>query len=285
MVAYVNNQFIKEALATIGIGDLSIQRGYGVFDYFRTSNYVPLFLDEHLERFFSSAKALRLHPLHSKKELKEIIDEMMRQNHIPDSGFRLILTGGYSPDNYEPASPNFMLIQQPVALPTTEKFHQGIKIILHEYMRDVPGAKSINYLMSIYLLDKMRQQHADDILYFNNNLVLEFPRSNVFMVTKENIVATPSANILYGVTRKRVLELANDEYGVEERNITVDELKNAAEIFLTSTTRRILPVVTIDGQQVGDGRAGTITKNLHKKFVEMEENLLRKEAILKDMRL
>ena len=283
MIAFVNTQFIDEELATIGVGDMSIQRGYGLFDYFRTSNNYPLFIDDHLERFFHSAKVLRLQPLHTKGEIKSIIREMIRFNNIPDSGFRLILTGGYSPDNFRPVTPNFIIIQQPITLPSPEKIQKGLNIILHEYQRDVPEAKSINYLMSIFLLEKMRQQNADEILYHKDNFILEFPRSNIFIVTTENTVVTPSVNVLHGITRKRILELANREYVTEEREVTVEELKNAAEVFLTSTTKRIIPVVTIDNQKVGDGTPGVITKKLLSSFVEMEKNILNEMAQIKEL--
>jgi len=76
MIAYVNNTFVDEADATIGIGDLAIQRGYGVFDFFRTINFTPLFPDDYLDRFFRSAALLRIAPLHTKSEIIDIIAEM-----------------------------------------------------------------------------------------------------------------------------------------------------------------------------------------------------------------
>ena len=274
MIAYVNNHFVAEDQASIGVNDLSIQRGYGLFDYFRTSNHVPLFIDDYLDRFFNSAMLLRLQPPHSKKQIKVIINELIRLNNVADSGFRLLLTGGYSPDNFQPATPNFMILQQPVYLPSPEKFQKGYSLILHEFMRDVPYAKSINYLMSIYLLDEIRRHDADDILYFKNNYILELPRSNIFIVTKEKVVVTPSLNVLQGITRRRVLEIAGKAYKTKERDVTVEELKNAAEVFITSTTKRILPVTKIDGKPIGDGTPGVITTALLKLYVKMEESIL-----------
>lgn len=275
MVAFINDQFIEEEKAVIGITDLSIQRGYGVFDFFRTSNYVPLFLNDYLERFLRSAKMLRLQPHYTKEEISNIIGEMARQNNIPDSGFKIILTGGYSYDGYELSSPNFIIIQRPVQLPDKEKFDKGIKIILHEYMRDLPKTKSINYLVGLYLQQQVQQNKADDVLYYKNGCILEFPRSNVFIVTKDHTVVTPAENVLHGITRMKVLELARDKkFEVEERTITVDELKNAAEVFLTSTTKRIVPVLTIDNKFIGDGKPGEITTSLYKAFLEMEKTLI-----------
>jgi branched-chain amino acid aminotransferase len=274
MFAFINNKFLEEKDAQLQVGDLAIQRGYGVFDYFRTRNYVPLFLADYLERFFNSARGLRLELPYAKDEITKIVDELIKKNNIPEAGFRIILTGGYSPDNFHPSTSNLIVLQQLVTLPTKQKFDKGLKIILHEYMRDLPGIKSINYLMGIYLQHKIQQQNADDVLYYKNGSVLEFPRSNVFIVTQEQTVVTPSENVLHGITRMKVIELAHKHYKVEERPVSVMELKQAAEVFLTSTTKRILPVLQVDDLIIGNGKPGEVTRNLYNKFLEFEETFL-----------
>lgn len=278
MVAYLNNQFIEENKAVIGVNDIAIQRGYGMFDYFRTSDYHPLFIDDYLDRFFNSARLLRLKPPHSREKIKTIIDEMIRRNNIADAGFRLILTGGYSNDNFEIGEPNFIILQQPVSLPSAAQFQKGYSVVLHEFQRDVPYAKSINYLRSIYLLDEIREKKANDVLYHKDNCILELPRANIFIINKDGGVVTPLLNVLPGITRKRVLEIADKVYKVEERNITINELKKATEVFITSTTKRILPVLKIDNKPVGDGKPGLITNSLLDLYVEMENSILRKVA-------
>lgn len=212
--------------------------------------------------------------MHSREELREIIGEMISQNKIAEAGFRMILTGGYSTDSYEPASPNFIIIQERIQMSDKEKFDKGINIILHKYMRDLPQAKSINYLMGVYLQQKVKQQKADDVLYYKDNCILEFPRSNVFVVTKDRTVVTPAENVLHGITRLKVLELARTKCSVEERAITLEELRNATEVFLTSTTKRIIPVITIDNKIVGHGKPGEITTSLYESFLEMEKSLI-----------
>ncbi|HEX8356761.1 MAG TPA: aminotransferase class IV [Segetibacter sp.] len=274
MVAFVNDQFIAEEKAVLGIGDLSIQRGYGIFDFFRTRNFVPLFLNDYLDRFFKSASALRLQPPYNKAALKEIVAELIRRNDLSESGFKMILTGGYSIDGFAPAPSNFIITQQAVQLSSSEDFEKGLRIILHNYLRDLPGTKSINYLMAIYLSEKVQQQRADDVLYYNQGLVLEFPRSNVFIVTKNNTVVTPVDNVLHGITRMKVLELAAKNYPVEQRAVSVDELKDAAEVFLTSTTRRILPVLQVDDITIANGQPGVVTRFLYESFLQMEETVI-----------
>jgi branched-chain amino acid aminotransferase len=280
MTVFFNGQFIDEKEATIGISDLSVQRGFGIFDFFRTCNHVPLFLDDYLDRYYRSADILLLDPLYGRDELKKIIYEMIDRNKIGTSGFKMILTGGYSADGFAPGIPNFMITQQRVEVVSKEKFEQGIDIMLYEYLRDVPAAKSINYMMAIYLQKKLGSQRADDILYYKDDRVLEFPRSNVFIVTKDQTVITPAEQVLHGITRKKVLEIAGRTYKAEEKAVTVADLKDAAEVFLTSTTKRILPVVAIDGKMVGNGKPGEITRALYRSFIELEEDYCSPHAVV-----
>jgi len=274
MIAFVNNQFLEENNATLQVGDLAIQRGYGVFDFFRTSEGVPLFLDDYLDRFFNSVALMRLEPAQDREELTTIIHELIKKNGLASSGIKMIFTGGYSPESYEPVVPNLVITQQKLQLISADKFETGIKAITHEYQRDLPEIKSINYLMGVWLQQKVREQQAEDILYYKQGIVSEFPRSNVFMVTHDEKIVTPSDNILHGITRKLLLELAATKYTVEIRNIDVGEIKTAAEVFMTSTTRRLLPIRQLDDTIIGNGKAGRITGLLNEAFIEMEGRYL-----------
>ncbi len=124
-------------------------------------------------------------------------------------------------------------------------------------------------MIAIWLRDKLKQHKADDVLYVKDDLVLEFPRANVFAITKSGTVITPDENVLKGITRMMVLQLAEKKYKVEKRQVTVNELYNAAEVFLTSTTKRILPVLKINGQIIS-GKPGAITVDLYNSFLQLE---------------
>ncbi len=274
MIAFVNDRFIEEEKATIQVGDLSIQRGYAAFDFFRTVNKKPLFLNDHLDRFYDSASQLHIEPLHSKEELITIIQKLIHVNNIDTSGIRMILTGGYSDDGYSTANANLILTQKKIYLPTTEKFEAGVRIISYEYCRDLPKIKSTNYLMGVWLQQKLKENNADDVLYFKNGVISEFPRSNIFIITKEKKIVTPANDILHGITRKKLLDMLLANHTVEIRDISMDELKNADEIFMTSTTKRLLPVCKIDAIEIGNGKAGTVTTALCNEFMMMEENWL-----------
>lgn len=274
MPVYLNDKFLENDEAVLHVSDLSMQRGYAVFDFFRTRNGVPLFVADHLDRFYASAISLHLIVRKKNGELATIIHELIKRSSLSEAGIRIMLTGGYSSDNYHPAEPNLLITCNPVETATQADFEKGYSIIIHEYQRELPNVKSINYLMAVWLQPLMKEKQVDDILYFRNGIISEFPRSNVFIITKDNKLVTPAHNILAGVTRKNVMALAAEKMAVEERDITTEELMNAAEVFLTSTTKRILPIVKIDNKIIGDGKPGKMTTMLYEAFLELEDSFV-----------
>ncbi len=272
MIAYVNGQFLSEDEAVLNVSDLSIQRGYGVFDFFRTKNYIPLFLENYLDRFFNSASLLHLHPVLSREEIRQAIFSLQEKNNQGDSGFRMILTGGYAKDSYTPVNPNLVIIQQELQLPNFTDFEKGISVITHEYERELPAAKSINYLIAVWLQEKISQKKASDVIYHKDGFVSELPRANIFIVTRDDKIITPSRNMLFGVTRMKLIELiTRNGLPFEERDLGLDEVFGAKEVFMTNTTRRIFPIVAIDDKTIGTGSAGNLTRKLREYFMDMED--------------
>lgn len=274
MIVFVNGDFLPEEKASLGIGDLAIQRGYGVFDFLRTRRNVPLFIDDYLDRFFRSAEKMFLQPSYSQGQVKSFIYELLEMNAVPESGIRMIMTGGYSINGYHPAVPNLVIIQQPLTIPGADTFSRGAKLITHEYQRDLPSVKSINYLMGVWLQNVAEAQKADDVLYHKEGIISELPRANIWMVTRDEKIVTPANNILHGITRMKLLEIASTKFSVEVRDITLDEIRNAAEVFVSSTTKRLMPIVEIDGQAIGSPKPGPITTTLYNDFVAFEEKTL-----------
>ena len=272
MSVYLNNKFIEDDQAFLHVSDLSIQRGYGIFDFLRTMDGAPLFMDDHLDRFYASADAMHLPVKKSREELSSVIHELIKRSSLSEAGIRITLTGGYSTDSYQIAEPNLVITCNPVKISTQNDFEKGVSIITHEYQRELPHVKSINYLMAVWLQPLLKDKQADDLLYHRNNIITEFPRSNVFIVTAGNKLVTPARNVLKGITRKNILSLAKEIAQVEERDIIVEELSDAPEVFLTATTKKIMPVIRINNKMVGNGKPGTVTTKLYKKFLELERS-------------
>jgi D-alanine transaminase/branched-chain amino acid aminotransferase len=251
MHTFINTDFLPAADASLGVNDLAIQRAYGVFDFFKTVGGLPIFLDDHLDRFFHSASQMRLAPGKTREELKAIIAQLMRLNNLPDSGIRIILTGGYSTDSINPGQPNLMIIQHPMSPPGKEPI-APVRLISYPHQRQLPDVKTIDYLMAIHLQPAIRERGAFDVLYHNNGVITECPRCNFFLVTAGDQLVTPARNMLKGVTRKQVLALAaSTGLAVEERDVTLTEIPTAKEAFITSTSRHIIPVSHIDDIPIG----------------------------------
>ena len=271
MYTYLHNEIIPAEKAFLHVRDLAIQRGYGIFDFFKTQDGHPFFLNDYLYRFYNSANVMRLTVPHRREELKSIIYQLIEKNNITASGIKMILTGGYSEDGYHPATPNLIITQHPLTLPDKEQIELGVKIITHDYVRDLPTAKTINYSMGIWLINKIKEQEAYDVLYHQNNKVSEFPRCNFFIVKKDNTVVTPAENVLHGITRKNILKLAANRYTAEEGLITLEDIHQAKEAFLTSTTKRIVPIVQINDTLIGDGKPGLVSLSLLNDLIALEQ--------------
>lgn len=276
MWAFINDKLIPAEEAAIPVGDLAIQRGYAVFDFFRTAESVPLFIDDHLERLARSAKALRLPVKYSTDEWKNIVRELIQKNGLSSSGIRITVTGGTSPDTYTPTDPNIIITQQQLVMKSEEGFQNGLHLITHEYLRDLPAIKTINYLMGVWLQQKVKVAGADDILYVKNGYISELPRSNIFVVSYDGTLSTPAANILEGITRKQVLRLSKSLLPAMECDISMNDLLKSSEVFVTSTTKRLLPVFSINGQKIGEGKPGPVTKALYNSFLELEQKEISK---------
>lgn len=273
MAVFLNDRFLENEAALLHASDLSMQRGYALFDFFRTVNGIPLFPEDHLNRFYASAAAMHLPVSYSREEMKQILQTLIQRSSLSEAGVRLMLTGGYSVNGYTPASPNLLITCQPVKTATTEDFEKGYSILTYEHQRELPHIKSINYLTAVWLQPLLKEKGADDVLYYHQNKITEFPRCNVFIVTPEQKLATPAAGMLAGVTRKNVLSLASTRMPVEERDISLNELMNASEVFLTATTKKIIPVITINGQKVGSGKPGPVTTQLYAQFIRLEQSI------------
>jgi branched-chain amino acid aminotransferase len=246
---YINDGFFAAENATLSFRDLAIQRGYGVFDFFRVEQGRPVFLEEHLDRFHFSAAQMHLRIPFQKEELKEVIDTLIRKNQMEKGGIRLTLTGGNSPDGYQPATPNLVISPQSFTPVTAEQLSTGIRLMTYTHQRQLPHVKSIDYMMAIWLQPLLREKQVDDILYHQNGWISECPRSNFFLVTGTETIATPSLGILKGITRSKILESCGSHFTIEERPVHIAECKTAQEAFISSTTKTVLGVRQLDEYQ------------------------------------
>ncbi|MCX6712308.1 MAG: aminotransferase class IV [Candidatus Vogelbacteria bacterium] len=139
-------------------------------------------------------------------------------------------------------------------------------------MRQFPESKNINYIQAVKLQKEKGKKGAIEVLYKHNGRVLECTRSNFFIV-KKGVLITPAKDILKGLTRDKTIQLAKKaKFKVEEREVAEKEVFNADEAFITTTSKKILPIVKIDSQKIGSGQPGPITKELMKLFDDCAKN-------------
>jgi D-alanine transaminase/branched-chain amino acid aminotransferase len=268
---YVNGEILPASNATLKINDLTLLRGYGIFDFFRTSGGKPFLMDNYLDRFSNSAALMDLKLPVGRDKIKEIVLELLDRNRFEESGIRMVLTGGYSEDGFTPGDPNFFILVEPIHFPDEKYYLHGIKLITYEHLREWSGVKSINYLTPIKIRKDIEQNKGYDVLYYFNGNILEVSRSNFFIIRDKTLV-TPEKNVLHGITRKTVLNLARDILTVEERDLSLKELTTASEAFITGTTKRVMPVTNIDDRIIGIGEPGPETKKLMEIFREFEKS-------------
>ncbi|TDQ76296.1 aminotransferase class IV [Sphingobacterium yanglingense] len=262
-ITYVilNGVQIPEHEAQLSINDLAIVRGYGIFDYFKTVQGTPLFLEDNLDRFYNSARLMDLPVNYSRTEIKSMIEQLMLANNMPDSGIKILLTGGYSPDGYSIAEPNLIISQHPITRDDLAE-NKGIKLLPFEYHRPFSQVKSIDYVMGIQALKKAKEAGANDVVYVQNGLLSECPRANFFLVSDDGTLLTAGDDVLQGITRMKILEVAKEHFKIEVRDISLEDLKNASEAFISSTTKNITPVTEVLGHKEFGAGAGTVTKQL-----------------------
>lgn len=279
MNCYLNGIIMPSAEASIGLHDLGLLRGFGIFDYLQQKQGVPLFIDDYLNRFFNSAAIMGVEIPVSRAEIKASALALIKSNGLSHSGLRLILTGGYSPDSFTPTTPNFYMLEQPLQMPDNELFTNGVKLMWHQYTREVAEVKTTNYVVPILLQAQWKAMGAYDVLYHDEHFVTESSRSNFFIVSKDNILITPDRNVLKGITRKKVLELAMNIMGVEIRDVKLSQVTDAKEAFITSSTKGVLPIVQINDLIIADGRVGEWSMRLMQDFDKLQTDYLIKNAI------
>lgn len=256
--------------------DLGILRGYGVFDVMCARNSKPFLLEEHWKRLQNSAGELGLRIPLGEESYKKMIGKLLELNGFKRSIVRTVLTGGEAKDGFTPDNKEtfYVLIEKLDPLPR-DVFVNGAKVITLEYLRDIPQAKITNYVAAIKNWKKRDENKALEIVYVKDGEALEASTSNLF-IFKNGVLATPKNNILLGITRNLIVNLAkSNNVEVQERKVLLKELYSADEALLTATNKGIVPVVEVDGKKIGGGKVGENTKVLmgeFKKFVDSYYN-------------
>jgi branched-chain amino acid aminotransferase len=277
MKIYLDGRFVDEADAKVSVFDHGLLYGDGVFEGIRLYGGNVFRLDEHLERFEYSAKAILLDMPLTRAQWSEAICESCRQNGLKDGYIRAVVTRGVGDLGLSPwlcKQASYFVIAGKISLYPPEYYENGLAIVTVPTRRIGPASlpatiKSLNYLNNILGKIEAKQFGALEAIMLNDQgYVAEATADNVFIVHKGEIV-TPSTfqGALKGVTRSTIIDIAKD-LGITEReaNLTRYDLWCADECFLTGSGAEVIPVVKLDGRTIGTGKPGPITRRVLAEF-------------------
>jgi branched-chain amino acid aminotransferase len=280
MKIYIDGKYCDEKTAKVSVFDHGLLYGDGVFEGIRAYNGRAFMLTEHIERLFSSARAILLKIPMSRKELIRAVLQTCRRNRIRDGYVRLLVTRGVGSLGLNPYTckrPSVIIIADKIQLYPPEFYKRGLDLITVPTARNLhsalnPAIKSLNYLNNVLAKIEAMNGGCEEALMLNaQGFVAECTGDNVFLVKRGHLSTPPlSAGALHGITRGVVIELARQHgLSVSEPDVTRYDVFNADECFLTGTGAEIIPAVKIDGRVIGKGRPGPITGRLIRWYHEL----------------
>lgn len=260
--------------ARISVLDRGFLYGDGVFETLRVYRGVPFALDEHLDRWLSSAARVEITPPLPREALRRELLEAVRRSGLEEAFLRAMLTRGEGPLGLDVSTletpARRVLLVGPVQPPPPEAYARGVAVVLYRGVRPTDGnvaegAKVTNYVVAVLATTHARRAGAHEaVLVDSRERILEGASSSFFLVREGALITAPeSAGVLAGITRAQVLSVARAA-GIpcEERAPEPEDVAAADEAFLTSTIREVLPVVRVGDQVVGAGVPGIVTRRL-----------------------
>jgi branched-chain amino acid aminotransferase len=274
---FLGDRLVDEADAKISVFDHGLLYGDGVFEGIRVYSGKVFLHDDHLQRLYESARAIRLEIPLSIDALRKAVEETVAANSISDGYIRLVVTrgaGSLGLDIRRTANPRVIIIADRISLYPPETYTKGMALVTASTIRNHPAAlspriKSLNYLNNILARIEGTDAGMVEALMLNHRgEVAECTGDNIFII-KNGAVKTPppDAGILEGITRNAVMRLAVEAgYEMREFVMTRHDIYTADECFLTGTAAEVVPVVSLDGRPIGDGKPGPVTKDLLERF-------------------
>jgi D-alanine transaminase len=275
-IVFLNGSFLPVDEAKVPFMDRGFLFGDGVYEGIGVLDGRLIDNEAHLERLERSLAEVRIPNPYKRAEWTALEEEIVRRNGMTEGFIYFQVTRGVAERDFffpENAKPTVAMFTQAKSIADAPAARAGIAVITvpdqRWARRDI---KSINLLAQVLAKQAAKEAGAQEAWMVEDGFVTEGGSSSAFIVTKKgSIVVRPLSNaVLPGITRKSLLRLS-EEVGIalEERRFTVEEAYDAAEAFLTSASNFVLPVVSIDGRLVGDGKPGPITKRLRELYLAM----------------
>lgn len=283
IVHYINGEFVSQETACVNPLDLGFLRGYGVFDYVQTYSQHPFYLIEHLQRLKLSAEKIGLEIPMSLDSLINLTYELIQKNEeVSDAGIRFIVTGGLcGNDLLLPSKHSHLFILFHPYTPHPEEYYtKGMRVITTNMLRIMPSIKTLDYFPAVMAMKRAKELGFDDAIYINDyQELLEGTTSNLFFFKGNTLMTCDTDEIVKGITRNILLEIAKDEFNFEMRPLHLNEVVSCDEAFLCSSVKDVVPLVQIDGLKIGNGIPGPRTLKLRILFRRYLQECLNKSLL------
>ncbi len=281
---YLNGKFVPIEEAVIPVLDRGFIFGDGVYEVIPVYSRQSFRLAGHLQRLQNSLDSIRLHNPHSEDEWRALITQVISLNKADDQSLYLQVTRGAAKRDHafpEKTVPTVLITSNPLIPPREEQIRNGVGAITatdNRWLRcDV---KSTALLANVLLRQLAVDAGCAETLLLRDGLLTEGSASNVFVVKAGVLLAPPKSNLMLpGITYDVVLELARaNDIAYELRDIRQAELHDADEIWITSSSREILPVTTLDGDAVGESKPGALFRRMHALYQAYKSQVMRAPA-------
>ena len=268
LISFSRDRFIPSEEVSLNVRGnyLSVTRGYQVFTFFKTANNgVPVFLEDHIDRIVGNAKSMQMNLSFSKEDIQSLVYKTLEKNDFSKNECNvMIIMAGRAPDDISglvsSEAVDLFIVTSPIKKYPKESYQNGISLGLYEFERiDAEVKTPYTYYGGMKAHRSLVHQGSfDEVLYTSNKEILEGTTFSFFIVKDDSVITTKlDGRILGSVTRKNLLRLMNlHKINHSESKIKIEDLKTSSEAFIASANRDLIPVVSIDGHMIGNGKIG-----------------------------
>jgi D-alanine transaminase len=280
-MVFLNGRFMPIEEARVPVLDRGFIFGDGVYELVPVYSRVPFRLDEHLARLERSLAAVRIRNPHSRAEWRDIVAQLVAKQPFEDQGVYLQVTRGVAKRDHafpRDSVPTVFMMANPLVAPSAELVERGAAAVSAVDDRWLHcDIKSVSLIGNVLLRQVSADAGAAETILFRDGRLTEASASNVFVVRRGVIQSPPKSSlILPGITYDVVVELATGSgLPLEFRDVSEAEARAADELWVTSSSKEVLAIVSLDGKPVGGGKPGPLFRQMYRLYQEFKQKVMR----------
>lgn len=266
VIHFLDGQLVNEDDLLISPRDLGYSRGYAVFEFMIARKGRPFMMERHIDRLYRSCQLISLNLPWSKELISDWVLQTLEANESVEDELviRISISGGSSETLTPSKTPTIIITIDPRIGCPPEEYANGVHVLLSEFEKYEPRAKTNNYVEAIRQFNSIPND-IHEVIYYSRDMVREGTRCNVFALINGSLV-TPKTEILEGITRSVIIDNLQLSVQVNVRDFSVQELLGASEVFITATSKEVMPVTKLNDLPVGNGSVGPVTREVMNKF-------------------